>query len=92
MKGEKYTPEELALILAADTGEKIKAVAQRLGRSLAAVQSQRTLLRQGKRYGEEPGIKKPVPRIPPSPSFASRFARPSFFEDEDLRSMSMAKR
>ena len=86
----KYTSEDDEKILACDTGAALKALAERLGRTCAALQARRSFLR-GKTKSHGYTVKLQVPLRRPPPALAARIARPEWF-DEDVEQLARVRR
>jgi hypothetical protein len=87
---DHYTPAEDAEIVAAD-GARLAALAEQWGRTTAALTSRRTKLRRSGVTPRPPLVTlQPLAHRPRS--LGPNFARPAFFESEDLGKIALARR
>jgi len=85
-RGRQFSGEEDAALVRASAGE-LRVLSERWGRSYSSLTNRRNFLRQGK---EAPVRHNPIPK-PRNPAPA-RFARPSWFDNENLETLSRGRR
>ena len=86
-----YTPAEDAAILAAPRAG-VAALAERLGRTRGAITSRRYELRRTGVAYSKISLAQLAPRSHRPPPPGPNFARPAFFESENLHKIALARR